>query len=236
MKIHILAMAGLGLIGSTNAAVITGSFNMIGSVRVNATTIDWLPTGGGVGTFRTVDPSTGFFIGISDSIGSLTGTAKDLTNPPTGVGTPVFVGSFLSGFSAAGFSGLFFDLTMIRASTAATCTGAEAVNVSCSAGPSPNAFTLKNTGSGVSVDFAVEGFFQNGADLMSRSFGTGTYTTQLNGETILSVLQQAGSANGFSSAYSASFNAAVPEPGTLAMGFAGLALVGLGIFASRRNA
>ena len=126
-------------------------------------------------------------------------------------------------------------LTSIRASTASTCTGAEAVNVSCSAGPSPNAFTLKNTGSGVSVDFAVEGFFQNGADLTSRSFGTGTYTTQLNGETILSVLQQAGSANGFSAAYSANFNAAVPEPSTFSMGIVGLALAGLGVLTSRRR-
>ena len=109
MKIHILAMAGLGLISSVNAAVITGSFNLTGSVRVNANTIDWLPVGGAVGTFRTIDPSTGFFMGISDNIGSFTGTAKDLSNPPTGVGLPVFVGSFLSGFTAPGFSGLFFD-------------------------------------------------------------------------------------------------------------------------------
>ena len=234
MKIHLLAMLSLGLTSTINAAPITGSFNITGSVRVNANTIDWLPLGGGVGTFRTIDPSTGFFIGISDNVGTFTGIAKDLVNPPTGVGVPVFLGSFLSGFSAAGFTALFYDLTKIRASTAPTCTGAEAVNVSCSAGPFPNAFTLKNTGTGVSVDFAVEGFFQNGADLTSRSFGTGTYTTQLNGETISSVLQQAGSANGFGSSYSASFNT-VPEPGTLAMGVFGLVLVGLKVFTSRRN-
>lgn len=234
MKLHLLAMAGLGLISSVNAAVITGSFNITGSVRVNATTIDWAPLGGGVGTFRTIDPSTGFFVGISDNIGTFTGMSKDLVNPPSGVGVPIFVGSFLSGFNAPTFSALFYDLTKIRASTAPTCTGAEAVNVSCSAGPSPNAFTLKNTGSGVSVDFAVEGFFQNGGDVTSRSFGTGTYTTQLNGETIASVLRQAGSANGFESSYSASFNT-VPEPGTLAMGIFGLALVSLKVFTSRRN-
>lgn len=233
--------ASLGLIGSLNAAILTGQFNTNGSVNVTATTIDWLPLGGPTGQFRTIDPSTGSFVGLSDAVGTYTGTTKDLTNPPSGVNVPIFVGSFLSGFTSPiiapnglSFSTLIFDLTMIRPATAPTCTGAEAVNVSCSAGPFPNAFTLKNTGSGTEVDFALEGFFQFTGDISTRTFGSGLYTTQLNGLSIGQVLTQAGQPGGFTAAYSANFVAGVPEPGTVSMLLAGLTLIGLRAYRLRK--
>ena len=229
------------LIGSLNAGLLTGQFNINGSVNVTATTIDWLPLGGPTGQFRTIDPATGSFIGISDPIGTYTGLAKDLTNPPSGVNVPILVSSFLSAFTSPvlapnglTYSTLIFDLTLIRASTAPTCTGAEAVNVSCSAGPFPNAFTLKNTGSGTEVDFALEGFFQFTGDVSTRTFGSGLYTTQLNGLSISDVLTQSSRPGGFSAAYSANFVAGVPEPATITMLMAGMALIGIKLY-HRRN-
>lgn len=237
LYIHSLKLIALsmGLIGSLNAGPLTGQFNLNGSVNVTATTIDWLPLGGPTGQFRTIDPSSGSFIGISDPLGTYTGLMKDLTNPPSGVNVPILVSSFLSAFTSPvlapnglTYNTLIFDLTLIRASTAPTCTGAEAVNVSCSAGAFPNAFTLKNTGSGTEVDFAIEGFFQFTGDVSTRTFGSGLYTTQLNGQSIGDVLTQSGQPGGFTAAYSANFVASgVPEPTTQLMLLAGIAMIGI---------
>lgn len=232
-----LMLAGLGLVGSLNATPLSGQFNLNGSAKITLTSFDWLPVGGPTGVFRTTDPATGSFLGISDPFGNFTGIEKDLKNPPYPVDVPILVTAFLSGFTSPvlapngrSFSTLIFDLTKIRASPAAECTGFEIVNFSCSVGgPFPPAITLKNTGSGTEVDFAFEGYFQFTGDATTSTFGSGLYTAQLTGVSIQTVLLQLAQPSGIDAAYSANFAASpssVPEPTTITMFLAGLMLIG----------
>ncbi len=247
MKINALpiVLASLGLVGTLNAAPLTGQFNLSGSVRIDAINTDWLPIGGPNGQFRTFDPATGSFAGISDAIGTYTGVVKDLANPPAVINTPIFVGSFLSGFTSPiiapngqSYGALVFDLTMIKASTAPVCTGLEAVNVSCSGSGSISQFTFKNTGSGTEIDFAYDGYFEFTGDASTRTFGTGLYTAQMNGVAISTVMNQISRRGGLLASYSANFAAIpsqVPEPGTVSMLLAGLGLIGVKAFQRRRT-
>lgn len=218
-----LAMA-LFLASSANAAIF-GTMNITGSVRVDATNIDWIPLAGGTGTFSTIFPATGYFAGIYNPAVSpaYTGTAKDLNSVSQPVGGAIFLDSFLSSFTAPGYGGLTFDLTQIFASNAPVCTGAEGLNTPCAA-VAGSPFTLSNTSQGVAVLFSVAGFFQAPGE--SDAYATGSYTTQLNGRTIASVLQTLGTGGFIDSSYSAEYSA-VPEPGTT-----GLMMAGLGMLAA----
>lgn len=157
-----------------------------------------------------------------------TGTVKDLTTIVPAVTPPV--GRFLDLFTAPGFGGLYFDLTNIIAPTAPACSFVvnPAQDVPCSLG----SFTLKNSTSGVSIDFGVLGFFQNGGDLTSRSLGTGSYSTQLVGSNVLAV---AGGGS-VAASYSANYVAGVPEPSSIALFCLGGGLIGaLRAYRSRRS-
>lgn len=213
---------------SLSAAPIVGTFNMTGTVTVSAAVVDWQSNGGTTGLFTTEAPATGDFSGLfCGNPPYCTGVAKDLFPPPAPVP------SFLSGFTSPGFGGLFFDLTSVIAPTVAACTGAEAIGVDCSIGQ----FTVKNTTSGVAVDFGVTGFFQNGADLTTRNSGIGLYTTQLAGSSVATVLQTIGTGGSISASYSANYisSAVIPEPGTAVMLGIGAIAMFLGRLRSKRR-
>jgi len=215
---------------SLSAAPISGQFNITGNVSVSLAVVDWQSNGGTTGLFTTESPNSGDFSGLfCGNPPHCTGVAKDLFPPPG----PVL--SFLSGFTAAGFGGLFFDMSGVIAPTAPACSTVTnpLVNVDCSLGQ----FTLKNTGAGVQVDFGVTGFFQNGADLTSRNTGVGLYTTQMAGKTVLGVVQNIAGGGFESASYSANYvaSAAVPEPGTAAMLGIGALAMFLGRMRSKRR-
>ena len=196
---------------SANAAII-GTLKITGSMQVNAVGVDWYPTGSGTGSFNTVALSSGFFSGIFNPAGSpaYTGVVKDLNSVSQPVGVPIFLNSYLSNFSAPGYSSLTYDLTRIFASSAPICTGAESLNTPCAlAAGSP--FTLSNTAQGVNMLFGVGGFFQFPGEL--DSYATGNYTAAFSGASIASVLQVLGAGGSFDFSYSADFTVG-PEPGT----------------------
>jgi hypothetical protein len=247
-------IALLGLAVSASAIPIVGEMNITGSVVVNATDLNFIPPSGpgappcgggetGFGCFATNLPDVGYFTGISPFANA--GQSRDLTVGPGGaaplpqhivVGGPMPpVVNFLGSFVVPGFTTLGFDLTFVPASGAPICTGFEAVNQSCtpSAG---NPLTLKNTGTGVEVDFGVFGNFHahGGADFGA---GLGVYTTQLVGATIAGVLTTIDNGGSIAASYSAnfkSFDTTVPEPATL-LTF-GLGSVALGAIRRRRAA
>lgn len=222
------------MLASSASAAITGTMNINGSVRVSATSIDWIPLGGPSGSFNTVFPGTGFFSGIFNPAvnPAYVGTALDLNSVSQPVGTPIFLDNFLSSFSAPGYGALTFDLTYIFPSSAAVCTGAEGQNTPCAAiAGSP--FTLTNNATGVAVSFGVQGFFQFPGEV--DALATGSYTTQINGGSIASILTALNPFTGpgfVDASYSAEYTV-VPEPATTALMGAGLAL--MGVVAARRK-
>lgn len=184
---------------SSSAAPLVGGFGMGGSVTISLTTVDWSSNGPPTGTFITQSPATGDFVGLfGGNPPFYTGTVKDLFAPP------VPVPRFLDLFTAPGYGGLSFDLSSVIAPVAPPCSTVvnPAVNQDCSLG----AFTLRNTaGGGVSIDFEVLGFFQNGLDLTSRAQGRGLYTAQLVNNSVLNVVTTIAGGGSISSAYSADF-------------------------------
>ena len=201
---------------------------MSGSVTVSANTIDWSSNGGTTGTFITNSPATGFFTGLFGGNPPVYfGTVKDLSAPPTSVA------SFLNSFTAPGFSNLFFDLTNVVAPTAAACSFVTnpGIDVPCALG----SFTLKNTSTGVAIDFGVSGFFQDGADLTTRNLGIGTFSTQLTGTNVLAVAQTIAGGGSVAAAYSANYNAGVPEPSSLVLFCFGGGLIAIRAYRGRRS-
>ena len=224
-KLYVGSVAlALCFASSANAAII-GTMKITGSMQVDAAGVDWSPTGSGTGSFNAVAVSTGFFSGIYNPAGSpaYTGVVKDLNNVSQPVGVPIFLNSYLSNFTAPGYSGLTYDLTTIFASSAPVCTGAEGLNTPCAAAAG-SPFTLSNTAQGVNMLFSVGGFFQFPGEV--DSYATGSYTAALSGASIASVLQVLGAGGSINPSYSADFTiTTVPEPGTTTLMAAGFGLM-----------
>lgn len=218
---------------STASAAITGQMNGTGSVRVGQTTIDWVPLGGPTGILNTVFPGTGFFSGIFNPGVNppYQATVLDLDQTVTPVNTPVSVPNFLSTFTAPGYAGLTFELTYIFGSAAPVCTGFEGVNTPCAA-VAGSPFTLTNTQTGVDIRFGIAGIFRFPGE--TDALATGSYTTQLDGQTIAGVLTTLGTTGFIDSGYSANFTV-VPEPSTTAMMIAGFGLLAAGVIRRKKS-
>lgn len=214
-----IVVFGLGSVAPVAAAPIAGTLTISGTVVVSATMIDWVPVGGGEGSFNTID-GTGYFSDIFNPIDptdpAYVGDAIDL------VGQALPLPDFLNDFEerpldlASEYDDLSFTLTEIIAPSAAPCVGTEtAVGTVCSLG----VFTLRQTATGVDISFDVRGFFVDltYGDDGSLNKATGLYTTQLTGQTIASVTTTIDTPGGsIRTGYSAHYTAtAVPEPATM---------------------
>ena len=215
------------------ASPISGILDITGTVTIDANTFNWGPPPPGAetgyGSFTTVS-GTDYF----SSIAGFSALARDFTwNPAIAgappqpalalVGVPVFVTSFLSGFTAPGYGGLKFDLTFIPQSAAPLCTGAELVGQSCRPDPG-SLLTLMVLGPGSTLlEFDLNGFFEDSAIDDSRAAGSLHYRAEigLGVPEILATLPS-GSITG---TYGTGAPGAVPEPATLLMLVSGLAVV-----------
>ena len=216
----------IGIPASGYGATVTGDLNATGSVRVTATSIDFLPLDGGDGNIRPEpeDPGTGSFAGLGGEVGLI----QDLFLGPNPVGVPFSLPDWIT-FD----NGLTFELTFIEPGTEGPCLpGADA----CTPPNSP--FDLANTSTGWTGSFDVRGFVSDGSDSDPSAF-TGTFSTQQsNGDTIDDVLAFFAQ-NGFVQAsYSAHFDvkpegpAPIPEPGSVFL--IGAGLLGLGFIRRRK--
>jgi len=231
-------LALLGFTVPASAVELAGTLNINGSVSVTATTIDWLPLGGGMGTFSVVPPSTGYFSDPGNGLGGIEepfppppgvqGQSLDIASVPTGgfttapIGVPISVPNFLSGFNSANteYNDLNFTLNFIPAATGGTglCSGALLVGQSCTDG----AFEVTQfSPTQLTVSLGMAGIFNDPSLGLTSLLATGVYSTQgalvgrtamggtVNVGTVPALLALLASGGTVSASYSATFN--VPE-------------------------
>jgi PEP-CTERM motif len=226
-KLWILAaVAVCGFAGNAMATPM-GTLNVAncggGGVDVTATTITWLPSAGaGVGCI-----TTGLGTSVSYSGGTLAnGVNGQIKNLTLGGGA---VDMFMN------FTGtpLDFVLTGLGPGSSTPCSGAIALNQTCSATPT-SPFVLTNLGANTGVSLTAFGTANDGTP--GSGNWTGAFTTQLSGLTLTQVLSILSAGGTIESTHSASFtvtSATVPEPATLSM--MGIGLLGLGLIGRRKR-
>jgi hypothetical protein len=205
-----LAIALLSGGAAPSGAVPSGEFNVVGTLELSTTGVEWLLAGQGLVSL----PSSGSFVGLQGTAATLT----DLTfaSPPPGV--------FLS-FAAAPTLSLSVLSVPGGVFSSAACGAAPAAGQTCTPTGSPLSFVNFNAGGRLSslVSFVVEG---TATDASGSAPITGIFTAQFAGLSYQSVLAALATGS-IVAGYSAAFEV-VPEPGTLALVGAALAALAWG--------
>ena len=216
---------------STNASATTIGLLRVdsgaGGVTVGLTSVDWLPTGGGTGTF-VIGAGTTLSSALGSPVATSTGTVLDLSG-----GTVVPLANFMT-FTTV--PGLAFDLGFVGPGSANTNCAGLAIGGSCSIFVG-SPFILTLTPTGTAVVLAVGGIARDGT---TPSNWSGNFTTSISSQTPLQIQQAFGCATGqgptactnptatIGSTFAGEFTAtpvSIPEPGSI--GLLGLGLIGL---------
>jgi PEP-CTERM motif-containing protein len=218
-----MAVATLAILPATAQAVpITGTLDLVGSVRVTATTIDWHPVGGTTG-FALITGGSDYFAPLVGSVA----TELDLAGVPVGVQLNGGLG--LPGFETFGGSplpGLNFILDIIYSCEQASTNEA----VECDAGlESPFRFDQDAFGTTVIINFA--GRVVDAANPGEESTFTAKFDATFTGKTPAQILAIISTVGFIDSPYSAQKLVIdevteVPEPATLLTFGVGTALLG----------
>ena len=152
----LFVLIGSVCIFSTNASATTIGLLRVdsgaGGVTVGLTSVDWLPTGLGTGTFL-IGAGTTLTSALGSPVAGTTGTVLDLSG-----GTVLPVANFMT-FTTV--PGLAFDLGFLGPGSANTNCAGLAIGGSCSVfAGSPFILTLTPTGTGVIL--AVGGIARDG--------------------------------------------------------------------------
>jgi hypothetical protein len=213
--------ASASVVGQLDITNCTG-----GGVTVTATTIDWLPAGGGSGCIMTGSPTSVSFSGGTLSPGT-TGTILDLTAPTT---FPV-----VNFMTFTGATGLHFDLSSLGPGpTNTVCSALFDPNQPACAAVAGSPFILAPTATGTSVTLSARGTAGDSSSVTSTWIGA--FTTQISGVTPAQIQANILRGGAETSTYSGDFRVqVVPEPATLGTMLLGGLLVAAGYIRRRSS-
>jgi hypothetical protein len=213
---------------TSHAAIILGTLNIDGAVRVDLDDIDFLPIATGTGTFSV--SAAGTLTGSFVPLALTSGTSIDLNSAVHPVGVALSLPNFMVFASAPG---LHFDTAFINPGvfSSAACGLPAAPGQVCTPFPT-SPFNLSNTSSGSTASFAMSGTVSDGSASPASNF-TGIFTTQFSGQSYQDVLAIILGGASVTNSYSANFVVAIPEPGTVSLALGGILLL-IGV-ARRRN-
>jgi hypothetical protein len=232
--------------GSLSAStIISGTFDLDGSITATLNTITWTSDGGtaGQGTIENNSDLTGSFIGLGDT----NVTIAELNRATEPVGITFAAQNFINFLAAPTFPTLMINYIDAGADTSTNCMAAPVVGQTCTpavTGGSP--FGFQNTGPGGPGSPDVTGstatFTFSGMTSDGLSTWSGIFTAQFN-EPFQTVLADLSNPNfSVTNSYSDSnlvitlIPSSVPEPGGLTLMAVGLVLLVAGRVRLQRKA